>query len=182
MTNNTWDLVPLPKGRKLVSCKWVYKTKYASDVSVERHKDPLFSKVFSQVEGIYYNETFSPIANINSIHLFLSLGDSNKWEVHHMDVKSTFLHGYFQKEIYMGKTLGYVKNDSNLVCHLNKSIYSLKKAPLYWYTKMNNFLLDNGFPRCHSGPNVYTKKVGSHIIIHVLYVDDLILFGRKKKF
>jgi hypothetical protein len=97
MANDTWDLVPLPKGRKLVRCKWVYRTKYASDGSVERHKARLVSKGFSQVEGIDYNETFSPVAKMNSIHLVLSLAASHKWEVHQMDVKSTFLHGDLQE-------------------------------------------------------------------------------------
>jgi hypothetical protein len=85
------------KGRKLVICKWVYRTKYASDGSVERHKAQLVSKGFSQVEGIDYNETFSPIAKMNSICLVLSLAASHKWEVHQMDVKSTFLHGDLQE-------------------------------------------------------------------------------------
>jgi hypothetical protein len=87
MENNTWDLVPLPKGRKLVRCKWVYRTKYASDGSVERHKARLVAKGFSQVEGIDYNETFSPVEKMNSICLVLALAASHKWEVHQMDVK-----------------------------------------------------------------------------------------------
>jgi hypothetical protein len=93
MENDTWDFVPLPKGRKLVRCKWVYKTMYASDGSVERHKAHLVAKGFSKVEGIDYHETFSPVAKMNSICLVLSLDASHKWEVHQMDVKYAFLHG-----------------------------------------------------------------------------------------
>ena len=73
MANDTWDLVPLPKGRKLVKCKWVYRTKYASYGSVQRLKEMLVTKGFSQVEGIDYNETFSPVAKLNSICLVISL-------------------------------------------------------------------------------------------------------------
>jgi hypothetical protein len=73
MSNDTWDLVPLPKGRKLVICKWMYRTKYESDGSVKRHKAWLLSKGFSQVEGIDYNETFSPIVEMISIYLILAL-------------------------------------------------------------------------------------------------------------
>ena len=99
MENDTWDLVPLPKGRKLVRCKWVYRTKYASDGSIERHKARLVAKGFSQVEGIDYNETFAPVEKMNSISLVLALATSHKWELHHMDVKSAFFHGYLQEEI-----------------------------------------------------------------------------------
>jgi hypothetical protein len=93
MENNNWDRVIIPKGRKLVICKWVYRNKYASDGSFERHKSWLVSKGFSQVEAIDYNETFPPIAKMNSIFLIISLDTSHKWEVHQMDVKSTFFHG-----------------------------------------------------------------------------------------
>jgi hypothetical protein len=98
MENDTWDLVPLPKGRKLVRCKWFYRTKYSLDGSVERHKALLVSKGFSQVEGIDYNETFPPVAKMNSIHLVLALAASHKWEVHQIDVKSAFLHGDLQNK------------------------------------------------------------------------------------
>jgi hypothetical protein len=181
MENDTWDLVPLPKGRKLVRCKWVYQTKYASDGSIERHKARLVAKGFSQVEGIDYNETFAPVAKMNSIRLVLALAASHKWEVHQMDVKSAFLHGDLKEEIYMEQPPGYIQNDSSLVCRLKKSLYGLKQAPRAWYAKMDSFLIATGFSRCHSDPNVYTKKVGSHLIILVLYVDDLILTGSDSK-
>jgi hypothetical protein len=93
MVNDTWNLGPLLNGRKLVRCKWVYRTKYALDGSLERHGALLVSKGFSQVEGNDYNETFAPITKMNSIHLFISLITSNKWEVHYMDAKYTLLHG-----------------------------------------------------------------------------------------
>ena len=108
MADDTWDLVPLPKGRKHVRCKWVYITKYASDGSIERLKARLVAKGFSQVEGIDYNETFAPVAKMNSIRLVLSLAALHDWEVHQMDVKSTFLHGDLQEEIYMQQPPGYV--------------------------------------------------------------------------
>ena len=95
MENNTWDLVPLTKGIKLVIHKWVYRTKYASYGSVERQKAWLVAKGFSQVDGIDNIETFSPVAKMNSIRLVLvlALAASHKCEVHQMDVKSFFLHG-----------------------------------------------------------------------------------------
>jgi hypothetical protein len=118
---------------------------------------------------------------MNSIRLVLSLTASHKWEVHQMDVKSAFLHGNLKEEIYMEQPPGYVQNDSSLVCRLKKSLYGLKQAPRAWYAKMDSFLISTGFSRCHFDPNVYTKKVGSLIIILVLYVDDLILTGTDSK-
>ena len=97
MANDTWDLVPLPKGRKIVRYKWVYRTKYASDGSVERLKARLVAKGFSQVEGINYNETFAPVAKTNSICLVLSLPALHNWEFHQMNVKYSFLHGDLQE-------------------------------------------------------------------------------------
>jgi hypothetical protein len=129
MANDSWHLVPLLKGRKLVSFKWFYRTKYASNGSVERHKARLVAKGFSQVEGIDYNETFAPIAKMNSIHLVLVLAASHKWEVHQMDVKSTLLHWDLQEDIYMEQPPSHVQNDSSLVCHLKKSLYGLKQTP-----------------------------------------------------
>jgi hypothetical protein len=108
MENDTWDRVPLSKGIKLFRCKWVYKTKNASDGSVERHKALLVSKGFSQVEGIDYNETFSLVSKMNFICLVLVLVASHKWEVHQMYVKSSLLHGDLQEEIYIEQPHGYV--------------------------------------------------------------------------
>jgi hypothetical protein len=76
---------------------------------------------------------------------------------------------------------GYVQNDSSLLFHLKKSPYGLKQSPRAWYEKIDKFLLDTSFSRCHSNPNVYTKKVGSHLIIFFLYFDDLIVTGSETK-
>ena len=105
---------------------------------------------------------------MNSILLVLSLASLHNWEVHQMDVKSAFLHGDLHEEIYMEQHLGYVQNNSSLVCLLKKSLDGLKKAPRAWYAKMASFILDTGFFRCHSDPDVYTKKEGNHLIILVL--------------
>eukprot|EP00253_Pinus_taeda_P035498 PITA_35498 len=112
---------------------------------------------------------------MNSIHLVRSLAASFKWEVHQMDVKSAFLHGDMHEEIYMEQPTGFIQTKSSLVCRLKKSLYGLKQAPQAWYAKMDSFLLETGFSRCHSDNTVYTKKVGKSLLILVLYVDDIIL-------
>ena len=99
--NNTWELVDLPPRRKLVKCKWFFKTKFAADGSPLKYKEILVSNGYSQVHGIDYNETFSPMVNMDSIRLALTIAASKQWEVHHMDVKCEFLNGYMNEDIYM---------------------------------------------------------------------------------
>ena len=175
LSNDTWNLVPILKGRKLVRCKWIYKKKYGLDGKVDKQKDRSVAKGFSQVDGIDYIETFAPVAKMNSILLVISLDASYKWEVHQMDVKSTFLHGDFHEEIYMKQPPGFIQDDSSPVCYLKKYLNGLKEGPHAWYAKMDRFLLDADFSRCHFDNNVYTKRVDGHLIILVLYVDDVIL-------
>ena len=92
-----------------------------------------------------------------------------------MDAKYAFLHGDLKEEIYMEQPPRYVQDNSSLICLLKKSLYGLKQARRAWYAKMDSFLLNTSFSRFHYDPNVYTKKVGNHLIILVLYVDDIIL-------
>eukprot|EP00253_Pinus_taeda_P035423 PITA_35423 len=114
---------------------------------------------------------------MNSIHLVLSLAASFKWETHQMDVKSAFLHGDLHEEIYMEQPTGFIQTNSILVCRVKKSLYGLKQALRSWYAKMDSFILETGFSRCHFDNTIYTKKVGKSLIILVLYVDYLILTG-----
>ena len=99
--NDTWDLVILPPRRKLSKCKWVFKIKFSDYGYPMNYKARLVSKGFSQLQFIDYNETFVPVAKIDSIRLVLAITTSKQWEVHHMDVKSSFIHGDIKEEIYM---------------------------------------------------------------------------------
>ncbi|GLJ29753.1 hypothetical protein SUGI_0587340 [Cryptomeria japonica] len=114
--NDTWDLVPLPEGRKPVGCKWVFKKKIGSDGSIEKYKARLVAKGYSQVEGVDYGEIFSPIAKMMSIRFLLSIATAYDLEVEQMDVKTTFLHGDLEEDIYMTQPEHYVvKGKINLV-------------------------------------------------------------------
>ena len=102
--NNTWELVDTtPQGRKLVKCKWVYKTKFAADGSPLKYKAILVSNSYSQVQGTDYNETFAPMEKMDSIRITLAIIASRQWEVHHMDVKCAFLHGDLMKRFICSK-------------------------------------------------------------------------------
>ena len=92
MDNNTWDLVPLPKGRNLVRCRWIYRTKIAADGEIRKYKYRLVAKGYSQVHGIDYTETFAPVAKMDSIRLVLAIVASHRWEVHHMHYIRELIH------------------------------------------------------------------------------------------
>jgi hypothetical protein len=99
--NETWDLVPLPSGRKLVRCRWVYRTKSIAYGQINRYKARLVTKGFQQVHGIDYDENFAPVANMDSIRLALAIVTTKGWEVHQMDMKNAIFHGDLSEDIYM---------------------------------------------------------------------------------
>ena len=137
----------------------------------------MFSKKLSQVHGVDYTNTFAPVENMDSIRLVLAIAASKRWEVHHMNVKSDFIHGEIHEEIYMQYPSSFTIHDPSLVCRLNKCLYGLKQAPRAWYAKMDNFLLSQGFERWKYDPNVYLKNLYDSILIIVLYVDDILMTG-----
>ena len=101
LKNQTWDLVSPPSGRKLVRCRWVYRTKSAVDGQISRYKARLVAKVFQQVHGIDYDETFTVVENMDSIRLTLAIAATKGWEFHQMDVNNAFIHSDLSEEIYM---------------------------------------------------------------------------------
>ena len=126
--NHTWDLVTLPLGKSVVSCKWIYKIKTYSDGSIERNKARLVAKGFTQEYGIDYEEIFALIARISSIHALLAVATASKWDLFQMDVKNAFLNGDLSEEVYMQPPPS-LSVDSNKVYHLRRALYGLKQAP-----------------------------------------------------
>ena len=107
IANGTWELTPLPKDHKTVSCKWVFCTKKDANGVVVRHKARLVAKGYSQVEGVDFNETFAPVAKFSTIRCILALGAAMDLEMHQMDVKTAFLNGELEKDIYMDQPQGF---------------------------------------------------------------------------
>jgi hypothetical protein len=126
VVKNIWSLVPLPKGRKPISCKWVFKIKHGVDGEIKRYKARLVARGFTQTFGVDYNKTFAPIAKFMSICCILALTAIEDMEIHQMDVKIVLLNGELEEEIYMEQPKGFTHEGEHLVCKLHKSLYGLK--------------------------------------------------------
>ncbi|MCO5562670.1 hypothetical protein L7F22_016298 [Adiantum nelumboides] len=125
--NNTWQLVPAPANRKLVTCKWLLQKKFHSDGSVFRYKARLVAWGFSQVPRMEYSETFSPVLRITTFRVLIAIAAQFHFLLHQMDVRTAFLHGDLEEEIYMIQPPGYISSEHpNHVCRLLKSLYGLK--------------------------------------------------------
>jgi len=137
----------LPEGQKPIGVRWVYKTKTNQDGNVEKYKARLVAKGYSQQEGIDYEEVFAPVARIDTIRLIIALEAQNHWKIYQMDVKSAFLNGYLEEEVYIEQPPRYVmKNQEDKVYKLKKALYSLKQALRAW-TKLTHTSRRTDFSR-----------------------------------
>ena len=179
--NQVWELIELPERSKRVGCKWVFKTKRDSKGNIERYKARLVAKGYTQKDGIDYKETFSPVSKKDSLRIIMALVAHYDLELHQMDVKTAFLNGDLEEEVYMDQPEGFISTGKeNLVCKLKKSIYGLKQASRQWYIKFNNTITSYGFVENTVDRCIYMKVSGSKFIILVLYVDDILLATNDK--
>jgi transposase InsO family protein len=174
----TYELTKLPGGRQAIGCKWVFKIKRHADGSIDRYKARLVAKGFSQKEGLDYKETFAPVAKFASIRTLLALAAHQDYEIHQMDVKTAYLNGDLDVELYMTQPEGFVvAGQEELVCKLRKSLYGLKQAGRAWFEKINTALIKMDFTPLDSDHCVYVRHRGDEVMYIVLYVDDLLLIG-----
>ena len=182
LANGTWELTPLPKQRKSVSCKWVFKTKRDAKGDIVRHKARLVARGFSQVYGVDFNETFAPVVKFTTIWCILALGTALDLEMHQMDVKTAFLNGDLEEDIYMDQPKGFVqRGHEHLVCKLKKSLYGLKQASRAWYQKIDATLAQLGFERSIADHSLYFAQEEADVMIVLVYVDDLIILSSNMK-
>ncbi|RVX16420.1 Retrovirus-related Pol polyprotein from transposon TNT 1-94 [Vitis vinifera] len=175
--NQTWELTELPIGKKALHNKWVYRIKNEHDGS-KRYKARLVVKGFQQKEGIDYTEIFSPVVKMSTIRLVLGMVAVENLHLEQLDVKTAFLHGDLEEDLYMIQPEGFiVQGQENLVCKLRKSLYGLKQAPRQWYKKFDNFMHRIGFKRCEADHCCYVKSFDNSYIILLLYVDDMLIAG-----
>jgi hypothetical protein len=177
--NHTFDLVKLPKGKRALMNRWIYRVKQEEHTSQPRYKVRLVVKGFRQRKGIDFDEIFSPVVKMSSIRVVLSLAASLDLEIEQMDVKTVFLHGDLEEEIYMEQPEGFrVKGKEDYVCRLKKSLYGLKQAPRQWYKKFESVMEEQGYRKTTSDHCVFVQKFpDGDFIILLLYVDDMLIVG-----
>ncbi|KAJ9544458.1 hypothetical protein OSB04_024165 [Centaurea solstitialis] len=168
----------LPAGKKAIGCKWVFTVKVNPDGSVARLKARLVAKGYAQTYGVDYSETFSPVAKVTSIRLFISLAATYDWVLHQLDVKNAFLHGDLHEEVYMEQPPGFVaQGESGRVCRLRKSLYGLKQSPRDWFGRFNAVVTEFGLRRSSFDHSVFFTSSSSGCILLVVYVDDIVITG-----
>ncbi|GJS33557.1 retrovirus-related pol polyprotein from transposon TNT 1-94 [Tanacetum coccineum] len=176
-----WTLVDLPKGKRAIGTKWVYRNKKDERGIVVRNKARLVAQGYTQEEGIDYDEVFAPVARIEAIRLFLAYASFMGLIVYQMDVKSAFLYGTIEEEVYVCQPPGFEDPQfPDKVYKVEKALYGLHQAPRAWYETLSTYLLENGFRRGTIDKTLFIKKDKGDILLVQVYVDDII-FGSTKK-
>ncbi|KAK2429756.1 putative mitochondrial protein [Trifolium repens] len=176
--SEVWDLVPRPEDVNVIGTKWVYKNKSDENGTITRNKARLVAQGYTQIEGLDFDETFAPVARLESIRLLLGVACILKFKLYQMDVKSAFLNGYLQEEVYVEQPKGFVDpKHPNYVYKLKKALYGLKQAPRAWYERLTQFLEEQGYRKGGSDKTLFVKEERGKFIIAQIYVDDIVFGG-----
>jgi len=175
--NEVWTLVPRTNKMNVIGIKWVFKNKLDEQGVIVRNKARLMAKGYNQEEGIDFGETYALVARLEAVRLLLAYACMNGFKLHQMDVKSAFLNGYIDEEVYVSQPPGFVDHKySEHVFKLKKALYGLNQAPRQWYERLSNFLLSQGYEEGKTDKTLFIKKACRDIILVQVYVDDII-FG-----
>jgi hypothetical protein len=169
LSNGTWNLVDCLHDINTIDCKWVYRVKYKPNGKIDKYKERLVAKGFSQQEGIYYEETFAATSKWNTIGMVINLVAHNGWKLHQMDVKISFLNGDLKEYIFTTQPQGFeAKGQEHKFCKRVKDLHGLKQAPQSWYAKMDEYLRKVGFQRSESNDTLYFRIQDKNTVILVL--------------
>ncbi|GKB88939.1 putative ribonuclease H-like domain-containing protein [Tanacetum coccineum] len=176
-----WTLVDLPNGKRPIGTKWVFRNKKDKRGIMIKNKARLVAQGYTQEEDIDYDEVFPPVARTEAIRLFLACASFKDFVVYQMDVKSAFLYGKIEEEVYVCQPPGFEDPDvSDRVYKVEKALYGLHQAPRAWYETLSTYLLDNGFQRGKIDKTLFIRSDKGDILLVQVYVDDII-FGSTKK-
>lgn len=176
LENGTWTLEYPPAGIKPIPVKWVYKVKRDTAGNVERFKARLVAKGYRQQEGVDYNEVFAPVSKYATFRSLCSIVAANDLELHQIDIKTAFLQGVLEEDIYITQPPGYEADDPKLACRLKKALYGLKQAPRAWHQRLDDELQQYGFRVSDADPGLYIYDAADTAPVYLLvYVDDILL-------
>ncbi|KAJ9550670.1 hypothetical protein OSB04_014715 [Centaurea solstitialis] len=178
---HVWDLTDLPKGHRAIGTRWIFRNKKDERGIVIKNKARLVAQGYTQEEGIDYDDVFAPVARIEAIRLFLAFASYKRFKVYQMDVKSAFLYGKIEEEVYVCQPPGFEDPKfPDKVYKLRKALYGLHQAPRAWYDTLSTYLLENQFERGVIDKTLFIKKKGLDLLLVQIYVDDII-FGSTKE-
>jgi Reverse transcriptase (RNA-dependent DNA polymerase)/gag-polypeptide of LTR copia-type/Integrase core domain/GAG-pre-integrase domain len=177
--NDTWTVEPLPDGVRAIPCKWVFKIKRDAQGNIERYKARLVAKGFQQVAGVDYDEVYAPVSKHSSLRALLSIVANDDLELHQLDVKTAFLNGVLEEDIWMTHPPGFQQGvAAGTACKLKKALYGLKQAPRAWHTRLKEELIAMGFVESDADPSLWVLHYKDRSVYVLVYVDDLLIAGK----
>jgi len=169
--NDVWTLVPHPAEHNIIGTKWIFKNKTDKHGTMIRNKARLVAQGYTQIEGVDFDETFSLVARLESIRILLSIACHLGFKLYQMDVKSAFLNGFLQEEVYVEQPKGFQDpHHPHHVYKLKKALYGLKQAPRAWNERLTTYLLAKGFTRGQADRTLFIRNQGTHKLIAQIYV------------
>ena len=175
--NDVWELVLRSKDTYVINTKWIFKNKTNEDGEVVWNKSRLVAQGYTQVEGVDFNESFAPVARLESIWILVSIACIMNFKLYQMDVKSAFLNSLLHEEVFVEQPKGFQDpHFLNHVIRLKKVLYGLKQALREWYDHLTSYLLDHGFKRGQVDWTLFVKQDEKSPFIAQVYVDDIV-FG-----
>jgi hypothetical protein len=181
VSNNTWTLVEREPWMKVIPCKWIFTVKTLHDGSLDRFKARLVAGGHRQVEGVDYNETYAPVSKHATLRTLFAVAAHRGWSVQQLDIKTAFLHGDVDSEVYMMQPVGFIDGVNNVVV-MNKSIYGLKQAPKIWYETLNAALTGLNFEAVAADQSFWIKTDGPHKVYLTSVVDDMLVTSENESY
>ena len=173
--NDVWELVPRPKGVNVIGTKWIFKNKLDEHGTVIRNKSRLVAQGYTQVKEIDFDETFALVARLESIRILLAIVSHLNFKLYQMNVKSAFLNGMLQEEVYVEQPKGFVDpHRSDDVYKLKRALYDLKQASNAWYDRLTTYLTEHKFKRGFADTTLFVRKDKNYFVVTQIYVDDIV--------